>query len=151
FVGRAYAEGRPQVTADLAASGRSYRPDLDRASELRSFMAVPLRAGDRVLGVLAAGSLAAAAFDDRAQRMLERLGDHAAVALEHAELYRRAREEVAERERAEAALRASERSSRALFEAALAMSGATDLPARLARVLDSAIALLGADFAEVLL
>ncbi|MEW5926984.1 MAG: PAS domain-containing protein [Gemmatimonadota bacterium] len=78
---------------------------------------VPLRARGRTRGVLA---LSAAESRPRLSAeelaLAEEVGRRAALALDSASLYRRAREELAERERAEGAARASEARYRAVAE-----------------------------------
>ncbi len=75
----------------------------------RTALGTPLRHQDRVAGVLAAVWKADVKVTGSQVRLIEALGDHAAAALERARLYRAALEEIAERQRAESALRAAER------------------------------------------
>jgi PAS domain S-box-containing protein len=63
---------------------------------LESMLAVPMLAGDKVIGVIVLSSLGYGKFDEEDQRMLEVLASHAAVAFENAKLLQ------AEREAAEA-------------------------------------------------
>jgi signal transduction histidine kinase len=64
---------------------------------------VPIQSGDRFLGVLAATNLPGSAhpFTEQSLRLLSLFADQAAVAIENAQLFEQAQEEIAERKRAE--------------------------------------------------
>src|SRR5437660_11671221 len=59
-----------------------------------SLLAVPLRYGTRVVGVIVVSKLGLNQFDEDDVRLLEVLAGHAAVALENASLYEAARREA---------------------------------------------------------
>jgi len=59
-----------------------------------SLLAVPLRYGSRVVGVIVVSKLGLNQFDEEAVRLLEVLAGHAAVAVENARLYESARREA---------------------------------------------------------
>jgi diguanylate cyclase (GGDEF)-like protein len=59
-----------------------------------SLVAVPLRYGSRVVGVIVVSKLGLDQFDEDDVRLLEVLGGHAAVAVENASLYESARREA---------------------------------------------------------
>jgi diguanylate cyclase (GGDEF)-like protein len=59
-----------------------------------SLLAVPLRYGTRVVGVIVVSKLGLDQFDEDDTRLLEVLGGHAAVAVENARLYEAARREA---------------------------------------------------------
>jgi diguanylate cyclase (GGDEF)-like protein len=59
-----------------------------------SLLAVPLRYGSRVVGVIVVSKLGLEQFDEDDQRLLEVLAGHAAVAVENASLYESARREA---------------------------------------------------------
>ncbi|MCW2974764.1 MAG: hypothetical protein JWM06_45 [Actinomycetia bacterium] len=59
-----------------------------------SLLAVPLRYGSRVVGVIVVSKLGLDQFDEDDVRLLEVLGGHAAVAVENASLYESARREA---------------------------------------------------------
>jgi len=59
-----------------------------------SLLAVPLRYGTRVVGVIVVSKLGLDQFDEDDVRLLEVLGGHAAVAVENASLYESARREA---------------------------------------------------------
>ena len=59
---------------------------------LESMLAVPMLAGDAVVGVIVLSSLGYGVFDDGDQRLLEVLASHAAVAFQNAQLFEAERE-----------------------------------------------------------
>ncbi|HMH51340.1 MAG TPA: GAF domain-containing protein, partial [Candidatus Acidoferrum sp.] len=95
-VGLAVSEGRLVMIPDLMdAPNVPLTPEVRErfeASPIRSLVAVPLVVGEAVIGVLATGDRAGRVFDDEEVRVLRAVADQAAVALENARLYRRARE-----------------------------------------------------------
>lgn len=83
IIGRAFATGRVQNVADVRAD-----PDhLFVESATRSKLALPLRRGDRVLGVLNIDSSQLAAFDADDVSLARSLADAVALALDNARLY----------------------------------------------------------------
>jgi PAS domain S-box-containing protein len=84
---------------------------------VRSYLAVPVksRAGE-VLGGLFFGHPEPGVFTERIERLALGVAAQAAVAIDNAQLYRRATAEIEERQRAEAELRASERLYRGIGE-----------------------------------
>jgi PAS domain S-box-containing protein len=75
----------------------------------RSQLSVPVRMRDKILGVLDVQSPQLDAFTPDDVMTMETLADQIAVAIENARLYESARQELAERRQAEAALRESTR------------------------------------------
>jgi len=69
--------------------------------DTRSEMALPLRVGDRVLGVLDVHSAQVSAFDGSDIAAMQGMADHVAVAIENARLYEAVHRELTERKRAE--------------------------------------------------
>lgn len=83
IIGRAFTTGRVQHVADVRAD-----PDhLFVDSATRSKLALPLRRGDRVLGVLNIDSPQLAAFDVDDVSLARSLADAVALALDNARLY----------------------------------------------------------------
>lgn len=82
---------------------------LPETTWIRSYLSVPLCLRDQVLGLLRLDSDVPAGFSTADLERLEPLAHAAAVALENARLYDQAREELAERRRAEKQLIQSER------------------------------------------
>ncbi|HYM82825.1 MAG TPA: EAL domain-containing protein [Candidatus Dormibacteraeota bacterium] len=117
LAGLVRSTGRPQVVADYDSWPlRSMRLPPGRFG---SVAAVPLTSGDTVIGVLglATGDILRR-FGEREVAARARLGQLASIALDNARLLESAQREVAERGRAEAALRASEERFRRLSDAA---------------------------------
>lgn len=125
------------ITGHVAETGRSfYAPDAREvpfavlipgtADVLESILAVPLRYGDRVIGVIVLSNLGYDQFDDEDMRLLEVLASHAAVAFENARLFQMERE--------------SAETSAALLGLSQTLTGARDV----ATVLDRTVAAIPA-------
>ena len=95
LVGRAAAEGRPMWTADFRTDDRFETSDEIRrrneAAGIVAGLAVPLRVGGKVIGVLSVGHPTPRAFTPTEIALLQTFADHAAVALANA----RTQEELA--------------------------------------------------------
>ncbi len=95
-VGRAVAEERSVWTPDVLADPRSNLPawatDRARAEGFRSVLAVPLKAGDRVIGVLSLGDVAGRTYTEDELALLAAFVGQGAVALENSALYREIRD-----------------------------------------------------------
>jgi GAF domain-containing protein/ActR/RegA family two-component response regulator/anti-sigma regulatory factor (Ser/Thr protein kinase) len=94
--GLAMSERRLVMTPDLLNDPRitltaSLRAHFE-ASPPQAVLALPLVVGDVVTGVLVMADRAPRTFDDEEVRTFRTFGDQAAIALENARLYRRARE-----------------------------------------------------------
>ncbi|HEX8940997.1 MAG TPA: diguanylate cyclase [Candidatus Limnocylindrales bacterium] len=113
--GRVWASGEGFAVADYDAfAGRL--PGL--AAGLGSVVGVPLRSGGRVVGALGLASGSSRRVYGRPEiDVLTRFAQLASIALDNAELHAAAGRELAERSRAEAALRASELRFRRLADA----------------------------------
>ncbi|MGD9695398.1 MAG: SpoIIE family protein phosphatase [Thermoleophilia bacterium] len=83
IVGRAITARRPFICNDTLADPRVARAVTDPEG-IRSFIHVPLVAGERVLGVVSACSTRPRAFGERDLRVLAELARHAASALQNA-------------------------------------------------------------------
>ncbi len=83
---------------------------------LRSYAGAPIRVHDVVVGFLNVDSATPDFFTPLHADILRAFADHAAIALENAQLYHAAQQELEERKRTESALRASEERYRRLFE-----------------------------------
>jgi len=95
LVGRAAAEGRPMWTADFRTDDRFETSDeMRRRNEgagIVAGLAVPLRVGGKVIGVLSVGHPMPRTFTPAEIALLQTFADHAAVALANA----RTQEELA--------------------------------------------------------
>ena len=90
-------EGTTLSTADYL-NDPSITHDVDpviREEGLVALLGVPLRTPDGIIGVLYASHHEVHSFDESEHRLLEMLGDHAAVAIDNARLYQEAREALA--------------------------------------------------------
>jgi PAS domain S-box-containing protein/putative nucleotidyltransferase with HDIG domain len=101
------------IMVAVARSGETiYLPDVSQDPRFwggtrptRSELCVPLKAGERILGVLNVESTELDAFSAEDRQLLEALANAAAVALENAQLYEAVRHELAERKKAEEEVR----------------------------------------------
>lgn len=84
---------------------------------IRSFMAVPICLGERVLGLLRLDSSTPRQFSNQDAGRLQPLANAAAIALENARLYSQARQEIAEREVVEHELRQLATKNQAILNA----------------------------------
>ena len=84
---------------------------------VRSYLALPVisRSGS-VIGGLFFGHSKPGVFTERDERLVAGLAAHAAIAMDNAQLYREAQEEIGHRRAAQAALQRSEGRLRAMFE-----------------------------------
>ncbi|HET92142.1 MAG TPA: PAS domain S-box protein [Chloroflexi bacterium] len=106
--------GEPIVVPDtLTYPGWVHTPELAR---LHSYAGAPIRVRGVVVGFLNVDSATPDFFTPLHADILRAFADHAAIALENAQLYRAAQQELAERKQAQEALRASEERYRRLFE-----------------------------------
>ncbi len=85
--------GESIVVGDAANSEFGYQIEGTPAIE-ESLLAVPLRYGRRVVGVIVVSKLGLDQFDEDEVRLLEVLAGHAAVTIENARLYEAARREA---------------------------------------------------------
>ncbi|WP_051297971.1 helix-turn-helix domain-containing protein [Brevibacterium album] len=112
LAGLVASTGMPQWTEDYRSDER-FAPkigEIVRAESLRSLLGVPLTVGRRVIGVLFAADRESRAYSHREVALLASLADHAAIALDNAEMHeqtqqvlarwRTASEEFAEQNRA---------------------------------------------------
>jgi PAS domain S-box-containing protein len=86
-----------------------------RKAGLRSFAALPLLSGDEVIGVIGIASESIRDFEQQAG-FLDTLASQISIAFANARLFETARKELAERKRAEEALKNSEERMRLFFE-----------------------------------
>ncbi len=98
LVGQASAVSRPFIARDTAASN-IHRPNV-LLPETLAELAVPLRVGNQVIGVLDVQSKFRNAFNPDEIGILETLADQVAVAIENARLYQESLRRLEELERA---------------------------------------------------
>ncbi|HSL48098.1 MAG TPA: PAS domain S-box protein [Candidatus Deferrimicrobiaceae bacterium] len=95
-VGRAAAEERTVWTPDVLADPKISLPervaDRIRADGFRSVLAVPLKAGERIIGALTLGDVAGRTYTEDELALLAAFVGQGAVALENSALYREIRD-----------------------------------------------------------
>ena len=115
--GWAVRAGESVIVADAPSDPRYYREvDLRTGLHLHSILAVPLRAGQRVTGVIEMVDDQTGRFKAANVTLLEALAAEAGLAIENARLYGQVQRENMERRLAVDALRESEATARALLE-----------------------------------
>ena len=113
MTGYAAASGKTQVSGNVSKDPHYVR---EADEETKSELAVPIKRGQKVIGVLDIQSDEFDAFDETDVMLIETLADQIAVAIENARLYEAVQQELTGRKQAEEALRESERHFRALIE-----------------------------------
>jgi len=97
IVGYVAGTGKPRIALDVGADAVFFdNPDLPLT---RSEMALPLRVGERVIGVLDVQSVEPAAFTEEDVSVLQTLADQVALAIENARLLEESRRALEELER----------------------------------------------------
>jgi two-component sensor histidine kinase len=86
IAGRAIAEGRTITVYDLKKSKEFAAPDLAKSEHLTSMASVPLQVKNKKIGVLNCYTERHHNFSDDDISVLTALGNHAAIAIEHAKL-----------------------------------------------------------------
>ena len=90
--GKVAQTGEPILLEDISANPGAARPDLITAEGLKGFISVPLKAKDKVLGVMNIASHLSGKFDPDDMHLLDSIASQLATAIEQAELYERLRE-----------------------------------------------------------
>jgi len=108
FVGWVARHEKSLIVADTRTDSRHYKGiDVKAGVEMRSILGTPLKAKKQLIGVLQVVDTEPSRFENTDQSLLEWVAASAAVAIENAWLYERAREEISVREKAEAELHSS--------------------------------------------
>lgn len=89
---------------------------IDTHAGIQSGLYIPLKVGERAIGVISVESETPDAFTEQDERLLATLANQTAVAFENARLYEAMQTELLERKRVEEALRISETHHRALAD-----------------------------------
>jgi GAF domain-containing protein/anti-sigma regulatory factor (Ser/Thr protein kinase) len=92
IIGRVYQTGEPLLTADVSQIPYYF----EVISEIRSELAVPVRVGDKVVGVLNVESHALAAFDEDDLHLFTAIAAQLGVVLENTRLYQTLQERTEE-------------------------------------------------------
>lgn len=104
IIGQAAATGESQISGDVGKTPNYIRRGEERT---KSELAVPIKSGQTVIGVLDLQSDRFNAFDETDALVIETLADQVAIAIENARLYQAMEQELGERTRIEEALRAA--------------------------------------------
>jgi PAS domain S-box-containing protein len=129
ITGRAAYIGQTYYAPDALHDAHGFQiPGTDEIDE--SLLAVPLKVGERVTGVIVLSHLGLDQFDEEDQRVLEVLASHASVAYENASLLQKEREAA--------------RTASALLGLSQALSGAGDVSSVLDRVVTAVPSLIEA-------
>ncbi|MFC2068285.1 GAF domain-containing protein [Chloroflexota bacterium] len=91
IVGNVAQSGKAMLLEDISTDPRTAYPELISAEGLRAFICVPLRAKDKVLGVLHVASRMPRHFTNNDMQLLYAISDQLGIAIEHARLYERLR------------------------------------------------------------
>ncbi|MFC1915117.1 GAF domain-containing protein [Chloroflexota bacterium] len=91
IAGRAAQSGKALLLEDISVDPHAAHPDLISTEGLKAFISVPLRAKDKVLGVLNVASKMPRLFTENDMHLLNSIGDQLGVAIEEARLYERLR------------------------------------------------------------
>ncbi|MFN2467437.1 MAG: diguanylate cyclase [Gaiellaceae bacterium] len=134
ITGRVAQTGKSMLVANTLAS--EFARQVEGTDVLaESMLAVPLRAGPRVIGVIVLSQVGEGVFDEDDERLLEMVAGHASVALENARLYEAARSEA--------------ELARGLLEFGRRLCGATSLETALALIAEMSASMLGSPKASV--
>ncbi|OGO25082.1 MAG: hypothetical protein A2144_14230 [Chloroflexi bacterium RBG_16_50_9] len=89
IAGRAAEIGEPIILEDISKDPRVTRPDLVLAEGLKGFVSIPLKAKDKVIGVMNIASHVVNRFAADDVSLLKSIGDYLGTAIEQARLYDR--------------------------------------------------------------
>jgi signal transduction histidine kinase len=89
IAGQAAVSGEPIIVEDISKDPRVTRPDLVLAEGLRGFVSIPLKAKDKVTGVMNIASHMVNRFAADDVSLLKSIGDYLGTAIEQARLYDR--------------------------------------------------------------
>jgi len=89
IAGQAAEVGEPIIVEDISKDPRILRPDLVLAEGLRGFVSIPLKAKDKVTGVMNIASHVVSRFAADDVSLLKSIGDYLGTAIEQARLYDR--------------------------------------------------------------
>jgi len=89
IAGKVAQNGRAILLEDISLEPSAARPDLIKTEGLKAFLSVPLRAKDKILGVMNVASTMARRFTKDDMYLLGSIGDQLGIAIEQSKLYKR--------------------------------------------------------------
>jgi len=89
IAGKVAASGEPILLEDISKDSRTVHPSLISVEGLKGFISVPLKAKDKVVGVMNIASHQAGRFSADDVSLLNSIGDYIGTAIEQAQLYER--------------------------------------------------------------
>ena len=91
IAGKVAQDGRAILLEDISLEPSAARPDLIKTEGLKAFISVPLRAKDKILGVMNVASPMPRRFGNRDIYLLHSIGDILGTAIEQGKLYEQLR------------------------------------------------------------
>lgn len=135
--GRVIETGKAILVNDLQSTPIPDSRDFGEGEEVRSLLAVPLRLGTKVFGMLSVQSYQPNSYSEEDQALLEMLGAHAAVAIDNVRLF-----DQIQRRRVEA---------ESLRDATTALTSTLEIDQVMNRLLDALAQVISFDSATVFL
>ncbi len=89
IAGRVAQTGKPMLLEDISKEPGTAHPDLVSTEGLKGFVSIPLKAKDKVVGVMNIASHTTGQFGKDDMSLLNSIGDYIGVAIEQATLYER--------------------------------------------------------------
>jgi GAF domain-containing protein/ActR/RegA family two-component response regulator len=147
FSGQVVATGKPLAVADTRGDPRLRYPQHPTRHGLVSYLGLPVKLRDRVVGVLVFNTRIPRTYSEAEIAYLSAFADQAAIAIENARLYEAAQRELAERGRTEAVLRTRTQQLEAVRAIGEEITRELDLRAVLDLITHRAVDLVGASSA----
>jgi len=155
LTGRVAESGEPVLIDDLTADPKMTTTLVTR-EKMRSFAGIPIKSKEKVRGVMNVASRQYHPFSPEEIRLYTAIADQIGVAIENARLHEAVQWELAERKRAEEALRESEKRLAADLEAMARLQKIRAFFLResgmqmvLDEIVEAAIAIAGADMGNI--
>jgi len=89
IAGRVAQTGEPMLLEDISKDMRTAHPDLVSSEGIKGFVSIPLKAKDKVVGVMNVASHVAGRFGADDMSLLNSIGDYLGTTIEQARLYER--------------------------------------------------------------
>lgn len=110
-----------------------------------SWLEAPIRIGEREIGAINVQAYRSHAWNEEDELLLLTIADQVAVAIENAQLFEQAQEEIAERKRVEEEVRRRNEELSTMLEASKVISSTLDLEEVLARIAEQMVKAVGVD------